>query len=138
MVESALLVTTVHVVGFTFWVGGLFVLALVMSAAGDDPATRAQVGAILRRVALATDVAAGLAIAGGVSLLTMRTWDLLQPWMHIKLTFVVGLIAIHGIVRVRAKKLANGGPAPSSLAAVSVAALAIAIIAVIVLKPMAR
>ena len=68
----------------------------------------------------------------------MRSFDLQQPWMHIKLTFAVGLIAVHGIVRMRAKKLATGGPAPKMGAAVAVASLAVAIIVVVVLKPMAR
>jgi putative membrane protein len=136
--DGVLLALTVHVIGITFWVGGLFTIALFLSSAGDDAATRASIGAIARRVARATNVAALLAIAGGVALLVLRTWDLRQPWMHIKLTFVVGLLAVHGIVRVRTKKLASGGPAPTNFAAIGVAALAIAIIAVIVLKPLAR
>jgi uncharacterized membrane protein len=135
---TARLALLVHVIGFTFWVGGLFAVALFLNAAGDDGATRARIGAIARRIAVAADAGAGLAIVGGVSLLLMRSWDLREPWMHMKLTFVVGLLAVHGIVRVRAKKVANGGPAPSPRAAVAVAALAVAIIAVIVLKPLAR
>jgi putative membrane protein len=136
--DGVLLALTVHVVGITFWVGGLFTIALFLGAAGDDAATRASIGAIARRVARATDVAALVAIAGGVALLVLRPWDMRQPWMHIKLTFVVGLLAVHGIIRVRAKRLANGGPAPTSSAAIGVAVLAVAIIAVIVLKPLAR
>jgi uncharacterized membrane protein len=128
----------VHVIGFTFWVGGLFVVALFLSAAGDDAATRTRIGAIARKVAIGTDAAAGIAIVGGVSLLVMRSFDLQQPWMHMKLTFVVGLLAVHGIVRVRAKKLATGGPAPKLAAAIAVLGLAVAIIAVVVLKPLAR
>jgi uncharacterized membrane protein len=58
--------------------------------------------------------------------------------MHMKLTFVVGLLAVHGVVRVRAKKLAGGGPTPTSKAALAVAVLAALIIAVIILKPLAR
>jgi protoporphyrinogen IX oxidase len=136
--DGTALALVVHVVGFTIWVGGLFAVALFLSAAGDDPATRARIGAIARRVARATDAGAGLAIVGGVSLLLMHSWDLREPWMHLKLTFVVGLLAVHGIVRVRAKKLANGGPAPTSIAAVAVAALAVAIVVAIIVKPFAR
>jgi uncharacterized membrane protein len=54
--------------------------------------------------------------------------------MHMKLTFVVGLIAVHGIVRVRAKKLAGGGPAPAPIAAIAVAVLAVAIVGLAVFK----
>jgi uncharacterized membrane protein len=134
---SLLLALTVHILGFTFWVGGLFALSLVMSLAGDEP-LRARVGGIARRVAIATDAAAGLAIVGGVSLLLMRSWDLREPWMHMKLTFVVGLLGVHGIVRVRAKKLANGAVPPRAIASLAVAALAVAIVALAVIKPFAR
>jgi uncharacterized membrane protein len=133
-----LLALTVHILGFTFWVGGLFTLATLMSAAGDEPTLRAKVGAIARRVARGTDAAAGVAIVGGVVLLTMNTRDLREPWMHMKLTFVFGLLAVHGIVRVRAKKLADGGPAPRPMATLAVVALAVAIIALVVFKPMNR
>jgi putative membrane protein len=134
---SVLFALTVHVIGFTFWVGGLFTIALMLSLAGDEP-LRARVGAIARRVAIATDAAAGIAIVGGVTLLVMRSWDLREPWMHMKLTFVVGLLALHGIVRVRAKKVASGAPPPRAMAALAIALLAIAIVAVVVIKPMAR
>jgi putative membrane protein len=135
---SLLFALTVHVVGIAFWVGGLFTVGRVMASAGEEPALRARVGAIARRVAIATDAAAGAAIVGGVALLLMRSWDLRQPWMHMKLTFVVGLLAVHGIVRVRAKKLANGGPAPSAKAPVAIALLAIVIIALVIFKPLAH
>jgi uncharacterized membrane protein len=135
--DSGLLALTVHAIGFTFWVGGLFAVALVMSAAGAAEG-RARIGAIARRVMIATDAAAGITIAGGLVVLMNRSWDLHQPWMHIKLTFAVGLIALHGIVRVRAKRLANGGAAPGLGAPLAVALLAIGIIAMVMLKPMAR
>lgn len=138
MNDGSLLALTVHVVGFTFWVGGLFTVALLLAQAGNDAATRGKIGAVARRLAIVADAGAGLAIVGGVSLLAMRTWDLREPWMHIKLTFVIGLLAVHGVTRVRAKKLANGGQAPTANAAVAVLAFAVAIIAVIVFKPMAR
>ena len=133
---TTLLALTVHAIGFTFWVGGLFAVSLFLSAAGDEPVARARMGAVARRVAIATDAAALVAIVGGISLLTMRSWDLREPWMHMKLTFVFGLLAVHGIVRVRARKLANGGPTPSAIAPIAIAALAVAIIGVVILKPM--
>jgi putative membrane protein len=124
----------VHVVGIVFWIGGLFTLALTMAASGDDSDFRAKLGAILRRVAIATDAAAGIAIVGGLALLMERSYDLKQPWMHMKLTFVLGLLAVHGIVRMRAKKLANGGPPPKPMAAIGIAVLAVAIVGLAVFK----
>jgi uncharacterized membrane protein len=124
----------VHLIGVVFWIGGLFTLALTMAASGDDAALRTKIGGILRRVAIATDAAAGVAIVGGLAVLMVRSWDLRQPWMHMKLTFVVGLLAVHGILRVRAKKMAGGGPAPKPTLAIGVAVLAIAIVSLAVLK----
>ena len=138
MDTPGLLALVVHAIGFTFWVGSLFTVTLLMATAGNDPATRKQIGTLARRLAMTSDIAAALAIVGGLSLLLSRPWDLHQPWMHIKLTFAVGLLAIHGIVRVRAKKLAGGGDPPKPIAAIGIALLAIGIITVVILKPMAR
>jgi uncharacterized membrane protein len=138
MDTSGQLALVVHVIGFTFWVGSLFTVALMMASAGEDAGRRTTIGALARRLAMTADIGAALAIVGGLSLLASRTWDLHQPWMHIKLTFAVGLIAVHGIVRARAKRLAGGAPPPKAGAAIAVALLAAAIVAVVVLKPMAR
>ena len=127
-----------HLIGVAFWVGGLFAIAMLLAASGDEGTTRARLGAIARRVAIAVDAAAGIAIAGGLALLASRSWDLRQPWMHMKLTFVLGLLAVHGIVRMRAKRLANGGTAPGLAAPMAIAILAVAIIALVVLRPFAR
>lgn len=135
MDANGTLALTVHLIGIAFWVGGLFTVALLLASSGDDPATRAQVGAIARRVAIGVDAAAGIAIVGGIMLLVSRSWDLHQPWMHMKLTFVLGLLAVHGIVRVRAKRLAGGSKAPGLAAPIGIAVLAVAIIALVVFRP---
>jgi uncharacterized membrane protein len=138
MLESGTLALLVHILGFTFWVGSLLTVSLLLSAAGEDAATRAKVGALARRVAVVADIAAAVAIVGGLSLLFTRSWDLRQPWMHVKLTLAVGLVAVHGIVRVRAKRLAGGGAPPGLGAAIAIVVFAVGIITVVVLKVPAR
>jgi putative membrane protein len=45
----------------------------------------------------------------GVGLITTNSrYYLHAPWLHIKLTFVLLLIALHGIVAVRTKAFATG------------------------------
>ncbi|RYZ98684.1 MAG: CopD family protein [Sphingobacteriaceae bacterium] len=49
-----------------------------------------------------------LVIAAGVMMLTIRPFWLQQGWMHMKLTFVVGLIIYHFICQGKMKQMRNG------------------------------
>lgn len=48
-----------------------------------------------------------LVLAAGITMLCLSNW-LQQPWMHIKLTFVVGLIIYHFICQKKMKDMRNG------------------------------
>ena len=48
-----------------------------------------------------------LVIAAGISMLCMANW-LTQPWMHVKLTFVLGLVIYHFICQHKMKQMRNG------------------------------
>jgi len=55
------------------------------------------------------DPGALLTMLAGVGLITTNSrYYLHAPWLHIKLTFVLLLIALHGIVAVRTKAFATG------------------------------
>ena len=55
------------------------------------------------------DPGALLTILAGVSLIsTNASYYLHAPWLHIKLTFVLLLIGLHGLVAVRTKRFATG------------------------------
>ncbi len=47
-------------------------------------------------------------LAAGITMLILVPAWLQQPWMHIKLTFVVGLIVYHFICQNKMKQMANG------------------------------
>lgn len=49
-----------------------------------------------------------LVLAAGITMLCLLPAWLQQPWMHIKLTFVTGLIVYHFICQNKMKQMANG------------------------------
>jgi putative membrane protein len=140
MSDDALLwIRLVHFVGFIVWVGSLFgLIGMLREPAGSDDARRLLV-ALTRRAARAMDIGATLAIAAGVILMIKSPEPRVvkQPFFHVKLALAVGLIALHGFLRVRAGKLAKGdtrtlGPAPLALAAL----LTLGILAMILVGPL--
>ena len=109
-VTPALLVG--HVFGLVFWVSGLLVTSMALTRHTQEAAAEArQALARLERIYLRglADPGALLTILAGVSLISTNSrYYLHAPWLHIKLTFVVLLICLHGWVAVRTKRFANG------------------------------
>lgn len=107
---QALLV--VHVFGVVFWVSGLLVTSMSLTRHTQEASPEArQALARLERIFLRglADPGALLAILGGIGLIsTNSSYYLHAPWLHIKLTFVVLLIGLHGLVAVRTKRFATG------------------------------
>jgi putative membrane protein len=105
-VFQALLV--VHLFGVVFWVSGLLVTSMSLTRHTQEVSAEArQALARLERIFLRglADPGALLAILGGIGLIsTNSAYYLHAPWMHIKLTFVVMLIGLHGLVAVRTKR----------------------------------
>ena len=102
----------VHVFGLVFWVSGLLVTSMALTRHTQEASAEAgQALARLERIYLRglADIGALLTILAGVSLiLTNSSYYLRAPWMHIKLTFVLLLIGLHGLVAVRSKGFAAG------------------------------
>lgn len=101
-----------HVFGFTLWISGLLMTSLVLlrHVGAADPQTRSSLGGIekLSLRALA-DPGATLAILAGILLImSNRPYYLHARWLHIKLIFVLLLIALHVIVGTRSKAFAAG------------------------------
>jgi putative membrane protein len=109
-VIPALLVA--HVFGLVFWVSGLLVTSMALTRHTQEASAEArQALARLERIFLRglADPGALLTILAGASLImTNSHYYLHAPWLHIKLTFVLLLIALHGMVAVRTKKFAGG------------------------------
>ena len=107
---QALLV--VHMLGMVFWVSGLLVTSMSLTRHTQEASSEArQALARLERIFLRglADPGALLAILGGISLIaTNSSYYLHAPWLHIKLTFVVMLIGLHGVVAVRTKRFGAG------------------------------
>ncbi|HEY2647360.1 MAG TPA: CopD family protein [Candidatus Acidoferrales bacterium] len=109
-VVPALLV--VHVFGLVFWVSGLLVTSMALTRHTQEASAEAkQALARLERIYLRglADPGALFTILAGIGLIsTNPTYFLHAPWLHIKLTFVLFLIGLHGFVAMRTKAFASG------------------------------
>jgi len=109
-VVPALLV--VHIFGLVFWVGGLLVTSMALTRHTQETSPEAkQALARLERIYLRglADIGALLTILAGIGMITTRpSYYLHAPWLHIKLTFVLLLIVLHGLLGVRSKRFAAG------------------------------
>jgi protoporphyrinogen IX oxidase len=109
-VIPALLVA--HVLGLVFWVSGLLVTSMALTRHTQEASAEArQALARLERIFLRglADPGALLTILAGASLImTNSHYYLHAPWLHIKLTFVLLLIGLHGMVAMRTKAFAAG------------------------------
>jgi protoporphyrinogen IX oxidase len=101
-----------HITGLVLWVSGLLVTSMALTRhTQEDSAEARQALARLERIYLRglADPGALLTILAGVGLImTNSHYYLHAPWLHIKLTLVLLLIGLHGIVAIRTKAFATG------------------------------
>lgn len=101
-----------HIFGLVFWISGLLVTSMALTRHTQETSADAkQALARLERIYLRglADPGALLTILAGVGLIsTNATYYLHAPWLHIKLTFVLLLIILHGLVAVRTKRFSSG------------------------------
>lgn len=101
-----------HLIGLIFWVSGLLVTSMALTRHTQEASADARSAlARLERIYLRglADPGALLTILAGISLImTNSRYYLHAPWLHIKLTFVLLLIGLHGLVAVRTKRFATG------------------------------
>jgi putative membrane protein len=101
-----------HVLGLVFWVAGLLVTSMALTRHTQEASADArQALARLERIYLRglADPGALLTILAGASLIaTNSSYYLHAPWLHIKLTFVLILIGLHGLVAMRTKAFSTG------------------------------
>lgn len=101
-----------HILGLVFWVSGLLVTSMALTRHAQETSAEArQALARLERIYLRglADPGALLTILIGVSLISTNSrYYLHAPWLHLKLTFVLFLIGLHGRVAVRTKAFATG------------------------------
>lgn len=102
----------VHIFGIVFWVSGLLVTSMALTRHTQESSADArQALARLERIFLRglADPGALLVILAGIGLISTKpSYYLHAPWLHIKLTFVLLLLGLHGYVGVRTKRFASG------------------------------
>jgi protoporphyrinogen IX oxidase len=101
-----------HVFGLLFWVSGLLVTSMALTRHTQEASAEARNAlARLERIYLRglADPGALLTLLAGAGLImTNPHYFLHAPWLHIKLTFVLFLIGLHGLVAIRTKAFASG------------------------------
>ena len=101
-----------HIFGLVLWVSGLLVTSMALTRHTQEVSVEVREAlALLERIYLRglADPGALLTILAGISLImTKPSYYLHAPWLHIKLTFVLFLIVLHGIVAMRTKAFATG------------------------------
>jgi putative membrane protein len=90
-------IKALHVIFVVTWFAGLFYLPrlFVYHAEASQDAVRAQLKIMERRLLVITHIGATLALIFGVWTLLLVPGYLQQPWLHAKLTLVLGLIVYH-------------------------------------------
>ena len=91
----------VHVVGIVMWVGGLMIVTLIFAQHTQETSPEAKASLTLLEAKLFKSMAAPgaiLTLLSGVGLITTNPHYFLHaPWLHLKLSFVLILIILHGL-----------------------------------------
>lgn len=139
MDSSYMWIKAIHVIGFVMWVGSLVGLATLLAAHRRlAESTVDSLVSLERKIAMEMDIGALIAIACGVAMILEgrnmgSAWVMKQPWMHVKLTMVIGLLVAHVLVRIKVGKARRGdrsGTSPVLTGAVILLFVGIAIMAV--------
>jgi putative membrane protein len=105
-------ILVVHVTGLVLWVSGLLVTSMSLTRHTQETSADARNAlARLERIFLRglADPGALLTILAGIALISTNPHYFLRaPWLHIKLTFVLLLIGLHGLVAVKTKRFGTG------------------------------
>lgn len=129
-----------HLIGLFVWLGGLFAVYWLLRFHAHAPKEAHEKLTLMERsLALMMDIGSALAIGTGLAIaLGMEPNYFGRPgmgWFHIKLTVVVlGVLPVHGLVRARIKKHANGNLAPIPQWLWSLLLVAIVVIAILVFR----
>ncbi len=93
-----------HIIGFVSWFAGIFYIVRLFVYHREAWDRNDEVGSILRKqyevmegrlLNIIQTPAMVMTLIGGIGMLIITPEWLQQPWMHIKLTLVIGLIAYH-------------------------------------------
>ncbi|TLY49182.1 MAG: TIGR00701 family protein, partial [Gammaproteobacteria bacterium] len=90
-------IKALHVVFVVTWFAGLFYLPrlFIYHAESNEPAVRAQLKIMQRRLLGITHIGGALALLFGIWTLTLVPVYMQQGWLHAKLALVLCLVAHH-------------------------------------------
>ena len=104
-------IKALHVIAVISWMAGLLYIfrLFVYHAMEQEAVVRARFEVMERRLLKAITTPAGIvAVLTGSAMIAMQMSLLQQPWLHAKLTLVVGLIATHlYAIRARVRLIAE-------------------------------
>ena len=136
--EQLAWIRAIHVYAIVTWVGALIGLTFLLKQhAVAAEAARADFLSLEKRVAMAADIGATIAIIAGLFMI-VQVPELLtkQPWMHPKLALVAVVLGVHGVQRMRLGKFKRGNVTPNPGWVVPVLEICVlAIILLAVAKP---
>lgn len=98
-------IKALHVVAVISWMAGLLYIyrLFVYHAMETEAVVRARFEVMERRLINAITTPAGIvALVTGTTMIALQTGLLTQPWLHAKLTLVVGLVGSH-VYAIRAR-----------------------------------
>jgi len=135
-------VLAAHLLGVILWVGTMFATYWLLRIHAHAPKdVHERLTLMERSLAMTMDIAATLAIGGGIFLIIKPVeyeQNLFatphQGWFHVKLAVVVlGVLPVHGMIRARIKKFSQGKltPVPQWLWSLLLAAISAIVILVI-------
>lgn len=139
-VETLLWLKAGHLIALFLWIGGLFAIYWLLRLHVHAPAeTHEKLTLMERSLALATDIAAAVAIGCGLGLIFGQTPNLLgRPgygWLHIKLALVVvGILPVHGMLRAKIMRFGAGQIKPVPQWAWSLLLVAMTVIVILVIR----
>ncbi len=93
-----------HIIGFVSWFAGIFYIVRLFVYHREAWDRRDEAGKVLRAqyeimegrlLNIIQTPALFMTLIGGIGMLILNSSWLLQPWMHLKLTLVAGLIVYH-------------------------------------------
>jgi|SRR5580692_815216 putative membrane protein len=121
------LLVVLHVMSNLIWIGSIASVGWLTAAASrqDDPVIRkvvAELGYRLYRRAAVPAFLASFACGVGRFLLDPKTYMQLH-WFHGKLTFAIGVIALHHVIGAKARKTASGSMQSGTTSAILVGVL---------------
>jgi len=137
--KTAQWVMVIHIFGFTMWIGTLMGMYQILFAHQKAPENaRSAFFDLEKGVGVAMDVGATLTLVAGFYYALRSTPSPFKGngWLHAKLLLVVGIIVLHVIARIKARKFREGEvkPIPEFLFPI-ISLMVLAIVILVVVRP---